>query len=200
MRLDERSFLLTDPDWQPLTEGELPPAGAVLGAWTIGGDGAVAPFRSNPDYRPRDARSAADPLDAALRLLSKDRAEPEQVQTLLHEASFEVAVDEHGQPLVVAAPDGVRCVVVATGVAQRAAAGPDRWREDDLMGLVTALPDAIDVLFNPGGPVPVRLTGDFLRETLLWSDDDIAAAYGRFHPATPGPVAVLPWVVSAASQ
>ncbi len=53
-----------------------------------------------------------------------------------------------------------------------------------------------DVLVNPGGPVPFRLTGDFLRETMFMSDEDVAGADGAFRAQDPGRgVEVLPWLV-----
>ncbi|OJF10890.1 type VII secretion system-associated protein [Couchioplanes caeruleus] len=193
--MQESYFLLMDPDWRPGPDERVPPPAAVMGAWPLGGDGSVEPFRGNPGYRPRDAGAAADPLDAVLRLLSRRRAEPEQLQVLLHEARLDVALDGEEQELVVPAPDGVDCVVVATSAAQRDLADVPRWRGADLMGLVTALPDGIDVLFNPGGPVPVRLTGDFLRETLMMGDEELAEAYDHLRSSAPGPVPVLPWVL-----
>jgi hypothetical protein len=38
------------------------------------------------------------------------------------------------------------------------------------------LDDGVDVLFNPGSTATVRINGDFIRETALMSEDEVAAA------------------------
>ncbi|WP_156755233.1 type VII secretion system-associated protein [Actinokineospora pegani] len=187
-------FLLMDPAWRPTAEDDEPPLEAVAGVWSVGEDGALGRFRANPDYRPTDENSPSDPLDAALRLLLHSRAETRHIQLVLRETLVDLAVNPDGRPLVAAAPDGVPCVVVATGQPHRARLTPPAWHRVDLDELVITLPDDVDVLFNPAGPAPVRLTGDFIRETLLLDDEEIAAAHPESRPATP--LRVFPWDTS----
>jgi hypothetical protein len=193
----ERFFLLMDPDWRPQPGEEAPPAEAVIGAWPLAADGSAGSFRGNPAYAPRDEDAATDPLDALLRLAMDGRVEAGQVQLMLRDARYEVALNGDGRPLLVTSPDNVRCVVVATSAPQVRRISSPEWRRTDLTGVVALLPDGVDVLVNPGGPVPFRLTGDFLREALIMSDEDTAVAYESFRAenADRG-VEVLPWVMS----
>ncbi|MGA5300888.1 type VII secretion system-associated protein [Nucisporomicrobium flavum] len=193
---DRDFFLLMDPDWRPGPGDDVPPLEAVIGAWPLDADGVPGPFRGNPRYAPRDGQAAADPLDAVLRLTMGGRMEAGQLQLMMRDAQLEVALNGDGRPLVVRSPDDVRCVVVATGPQQRRRVSAPEWRRMDLTGVVSLLPDEVDVLINPGGPVPFRLTGDFLRETMVMSDEDVAAAYDAFRGQDPGRgVEVLPWAV-----
>ncbi|MEV4703723.1 type VII secretion system-associated protein [Actinoplanes sp. NPDC049316] len=192
----ENYFLLMDPDWRPRPEDEVPPIEAVIGLWPLTADGSLGSFRSNPDYVPRDEDAVTDPLDAMLRLAMEGRMQADQLQLMMRDSLFEVALNGDGRPLIVRSPDDVRCVVVATSVPQlRRISSPD-WQRTDLTGVVSLLPDEVDVLFNPGGPVPFRLTGDFLRETMIMSDEDVAAAYEAFRAehADDG-VEVVPWLI-----
>jgi hypothetical protein len=84
--------------------------------------------------------------------------------------------------------------VVATGEPHRARVRAPGWRRIDLDELVELLADEIDVLFNPAGPASVRLTGDFMRETTLMDDDQIAELYAGF-PDADG-LQVVPWELS----
>jgi len=170
--LTEDFSLLLDPDWRPQPgDGDVPPAEAVIGAWPLDADGSIGPFRGNPGYAPRDGDAAADPLDAVLRLTMRGRMEPGQLQLMLRDALLQVGLNGDGRPLVVRSPDDVRCVVVATGPQQVRRISAPQWRRMDLTGVVSLLPDDVDVLVNPGGPVPFRLTGDFLREALVTGDE-----------------------------
>ena len=192
----EDFFLLMDPDWRPRPGDDVPPAEAVIGAWPLDADGSIGPFRGNPGYAPRDGDAAADPVDAVLRLTMRGRMAAGQLQLMMRDALFQVALNGDGRPLVVKSPDDVRCVVVATGTRQVRRISAPEWRRMDLTGVVSLLPDDVDVLLNPGGPVPFRLTGDFLRETMFMSDDDVAGAYEAFRAQDAGRGAeVLPWVV-----
>ena len=189
-------FLLMDPDWRPGPAGDVPPAEAVIGAWPLAEDGSVGVFHGNPGYAPRDGAAATDPLDAVLRLTMRGGMAAGQLQVMMRDAQFEVALNGDERPLVVKSPDDVRCVVLATGKRQRHRISAPEWRRMDLTGVVSLLPDDVDVLINPGGPVPFRLTGDFVRETMFMSDDDVAGAYEAFRAQDPGRgVEVLPWVV-----
>lgn len=129
--------------------------------------------------------TATDHLDLLFRMVMADAATAEQLQAVLHDATLFVALDAGERPVIAPAPDDVPCVVVATSEAHRQHATAASWQPADLMELITLLPDEIDVLFNPAGPVPFRLVGDFVRDTVLLGDDEIAAA----RAALPGPPA-----------
>ncbi|BCJ52713.1 hypothetical protein Asp14428_41880 [Actinoplanes sp. NBRC 14428] len=204
MPADERElenfFLLMDPDWSPRPGEEAPPLEAVVGAWPLAADGSVGRFHSNPEYAPRDGDAVTDPVDAMLRLAMTERMRADQLQLMLRDAEFEVAFNGDGRPLVVKSPDDVRCVVVATGSAQVRRITSPGWQHVDLSGVVSLLQDGVDVLFNPGGPVPFRLTGEFLRETLIMTDEEAATAYAAFRTADAGPrVGIVPWLVGDAA-
>ncbi|MFC0547893.1 type VII secretion system-associated protein [Kutzneria chonburiensis] len=180
-------FLLMDPSWNP--DRGTPPAEAVVGLWPVE-DGTVGKFRSNPQYVATDGNSPSDPLDAVLRLALRGRAEARHIQLMLRDSLFDLAMNGDGRPLVTTSPDDVPCVVVASGEPHGQRVSAPRWRRVDLGDLVVLLADGVDVLFNPGGPASVRLTGDFLRETMMLGDDlvaegfpDNSAARARRRPA-----------------
>lgn len=187
----EHWFLLMDPAWAPSEEDEPPPPEAVVGLWPVEAGGRVGRFRANPDYVPADEHSPTDPLDAVLRLVLHGGAEAEHVQLMLRDCLFDVAMNGDGKPLVVRSPDDVACVVVATAEPHRRRVSSPQWRRIDLDELVMLLADGVDVLFNPGGPASVRLTGDFLRETFMMSDDEVSAVHDRFRRESG--VRVAPW-------
>lgn len=193
---DEHYFLLMDPDVEVDPLAEVPPIEAVMGAWPLGADGTVGPFRSNPDYRPSSPMAAADPLDALLRLAGRGEAAAEQLQLTLRDMLFDIALNGDGRPLVVRSPDDAPCLAVATSGMQQELAPAPAWQRIDLVTLVSMLPDETDVLFNAGGPMPFLLTGDFIRATLVMSDDEIAAARRETLARTPPEgLALQPWVV-----
>ncbi|SDT56442.1 type VII secretion system-associated protein [Actinoplanes derwentensis] len=173
----ENYFLLMDPDWAPAEAETVPDFDAVIGVWPLAGDGSVGSFLGNPDYRPRDLNAVADPLDAMFRLAGRAEVRAEQIQLILRDSLFEVALNGDGRPLIMRSPDDVPCVVIATSGPRREQATAPQWRRIDLTELVSLLPDRVDVLFNPGSPVPFRLIGDFIRESLLMSDEQIVEAY-----------------------
>ncbi|SER52123.1 hypothetical protein SAMN04488000_109276 [Lentzea albida] len=187
----ENWFLLMDPAWAPSEEDELPPAEAVVGLWPVEADGRVGRFRANPDYVPADEHSPTDPLDAVLRLVLHGGAEVEHIQLMLRDCLFDIAMNGDGKPLVVQSPDDIACVVVATAEPHRRRVSSPQWRRIDLDELVMLLADGVDVLFNPGGPASVRLTGDFMRETFMMSDDEVSAVHERFRQESG--VRVVPW-------
>ncbi|WDZ83747.1 type VII secretion system-associated protein [Micromonospora cathayae] len=192
-------FLLMDPDWQPAPDDETPDPAALLGLWPVEADGSLGAFRANPDYRPRDADAVADPLDALFRMAVRGQAQAEQIQLVLRDTLFDVALNGDERPLIMRSPDGVPCVVIATSAPQRERVSAPQWRRIDLAELVSLLPDRVDTLFNPAGPVPMRLIGDVVRETLLMSDEEIAEARAVVLAALPPDrgVPVLPWVAGA---
>ncbi len=194
--LRESYFLLMDPQWRPQPGDEAPPMEAVVGLWPLAADGAVGSFRSNPGYLPRDQDAVTDPLDAMLRLVLQGRARAERLQVMMRDALLGAAVGGDGRPLIALSPDQVRCVMVATSVTQQRRVSSPDWQQVDLMALVGLLPDGVDVLFNPDGPVPFRLTGDFVRETAIMSDEDVAAAHASMRAELAGQqLEVIPWIL-----
>lgn len=186
----ENWFLLMDPAWQPSEEDEPPPAEAVVGLWPVE-DGAVGKFRPNPAYVPAGENSPSDPLDVALRLMLAGQAESWRLQLMLRDSLYDVALNADGRPLVTKSPDDVPSVVVTTGEPHRRKVRAPDWQRVDLTELVELLADGVDALFNPGGPAPVRLTGDFLRETTLLDEDDFPA------PDDAGALRIVPWEATA---
>ena len=189
--ITENWFLLVDPAWSG--DGE-PPLSAVVGLWPVE-DGAVGRFRANPDYAPSDPASPTDPVDALLRLALRGAADAEQIQLVLRDALFDVAMNGDGRPLVVRSPDDKPCVVVATAEPHRRRVRSPQWRRADVEELVGLLADGVDVLFNPDGPASVRLLGSFIRSTTLLTDEDADAARARLRDT--GSVRVLPWTAGA---
>ncbi|MGM1060378.1 type VII secretion system-associated protein [Saccharothrix sp. Mg75] len=193
----ENWFLLMDPTWQPESEDEAPPLEAVVGLWPVEPEGQVGRFRANPSYVPSDPDSPTDPLDAVLRLLMKGEAEAEQLQLLLRDSLFDVAMNGDERPLVMRSPDDVPCVVIATSEVNRRRVFSPEWQRIDLSDLVVMLADGVDVLFNPGGPASARLLGDFMRRTHVMTEEDVAAAYEKFRDGRT--LEVVPWDVPPAS-
>jgi len=134
-----------------------------------------APTQEHPDYAPRDESPATDPLDAVLRLAMSGRAAAEELQLVLRESRFEIAMTGGAHPMIARSPDDVPCVVVATSAPHQARVNARAWRQGDLEDVVQLLADGVDVLINPRGPGSARLTGDFIRETLMLSDEEPAA-------------------------
>lgn len=186
----ENWFLLMDPEWSPSSENEAPPIEAIVGLWPVE-EGKLGKFRANPEYLPADENSPADPVDAVLRLVLQGRAEAEHIQLMLRDSLFDIAMNGDGRPLVTKSPDDIPCVVVATGEQHRRRINSPDWRRIDLDELVVLLADGVDVLFNPGGPASVRLTGDFMRETLMMDDEQVAELYQNHQDATG--LKIVPW-------
>jgi hypothetical protein len=187
----ENFFLLMDPEWEATGDEETPPIAAIVGLWPVDDEGKVGPFRSNPEYVPANENSPADPTDALLRLSIRGDAEIEQLQLVLRDTLVDVAMNGDGRPLITKSPDDVSCIVIATSEVHRQRVSSPGWRRVDLHDLVLLLADDVDVLINPGGQAAVRLTGTFMRETMMMSDEEVAAAYARF--GTDDQVAVVPW-------
>lgn len=191
----ENWFLLMDPAWRPASENDPPPVEAVVGLWPVEEGGSVGKFRANPEYVPSDENSPSDPLDAVLRLVLQGRAEMQHIQLMLRDSLFDVAMNGDGRPLVTKSPDDIACVVVTTGEPHRMRVSSPDWRRVDLEEVVDLLADGVDVLFNPGGPASVRLTGDFLRETTMLDDEKVAELYAEHRDAEG--LRVVPWEVSS---
>ncbi len=187
---DDSFFLLMDPHWQPKNDDDVPPFEAIVGLWPLTDDGSVGQFRSNPEYRPVHENSPSDPIDALLRLASLGDAELEQVQLILRDSLVDQAMNGDGRPLIGRAPDDVLCVIVTTSNPHRERVAAPDWRRVNLSDVVAMLPDAVDMLVNPGGPASVRLTGDFIRATVAMDDAELAAARSAFR--TDGDLTVVP--------
>ncbi|MFC3456272.1 type VII secretion system-associated protein [Amycolatopsis speibonae] len=172
----ENWVLLMDLGWEPEKEDQQPPIEAVVGMWPIE-DGKAGKFRANPGYVPADENSPTDPLDAALRLVLRGQGEIEQVQLILRDSLFDIAMNGDGRPLVMRSPDEIPCVVIATGEPHRQRVSSPDWRRIDLAGLVELLAEGVDVLFNPGGPAMVRLNADFMRLSLDMDEEVIERLY-----------------------
>ncbi|MEV4199608.1 type VII secretion system-associated protein [Micromonospora globbae] len=153
-------------DAPPPGPAELPPVESIVGGWLVDPSGALGPFEPNPLYRPRGEDGPTGPVDAAARLVAAGRADPSMVLLALLESLVDVAVDEAGQPLVGAAPDGSPCVLVATAAVDRLRSPAPGWRSVDCAGLVALLPDGVDVLLNPRGTLPMRIFAGALRDAL----------------------------------
>ncbi|GGU86952.1 type VII secretion system-associated protein [Lentzea flava] len=181
-REDERGqqtwILLMDPGWSPGDENEPPPIEAVVGLWPVN-EGEVGKFQANPQYVPMNENSPTDPLDAALRLVLRGSAGADQIQLMLRDSTFDIAMNGDGRPLITKSPDDLPCVVVATGEQHRRRVSSPQWRRIDLDELVVLLADGVDVLINPAGPASVRLTGDFMRETSMLTDEEVADLHAR---------------------
>jgi hypothetical protein len=191
----ENYFLLMDPEWEPEGDEEVPPIEAVIGLWPLDAQGSVGRFRSNPEYRPRYENSPADPTDALLRLAMRGDATMEQLQLILRDSLYDLALNGDGRPLIIKSPDDVPCVVIATSGAHRDRVSSPDWTRVDLMGLTERLADGIDVFLNPGGAASVRLTGSFIRETVMMSDEELAAAYEQMDGDAR--LTVIPWEIAA---
>ncbi|MET0495260.1 MAG: type VII secretion system-associated protein [Actinoplanes sp.] len=171
----EEFMLLIDPEWQTDEEDE-PPFEAVIGMWPVGPDGTPGRFRSNPEYVPRFADSPSDPVDALLHLATGGEAQAVQLQAVLRDATFDLAMNGDGRPLIVRSPDDVLCVIVATSAPHRQRVPCPDWQTVDLDELSALTAGDYDALFNPGGPAPVRLAADFLRTTVALDEAGLAAA------------------------
>jgi hypothetical protein len=157
-------FVLLDPSWRPGSQGEQPPSEVVAGRWPLDAAGKPGPFQPNPDYLPGDEATPTDPADALLRLIMRGENVGEQLVPTVRDAVVEIAVDEHDQPLVTPASDGMLCVLVATAPAHRTGLPPDRWWKVAGTRLPEVVPEDVDILLNPDGPAPFRLSADALRD------------------------------------
>ncbi|UQU64519.1 type VII secretion system-associated protein [Couchioplanes caeruleus] len=191
----ENYFVITDPAWEPEpgTDSDLPPIEAVVGVWPVAPDGSVGRFRPNPDYFPTDVDSPTDPLDALLRLTAAGTADAGQLQLILRQSLFDIAMNGDGRPILQPSPDDVLCVLLASSGSHRRDLNLPLWRRCDLEALVTLLADDVDVLVNPSGPAMTRLSGGFVRAAFMASDDELTAAFDR---ASNHKVALVPWEAS----
>ncbi|PMR59984.1 hypothetical protein C1A38_16305 [Verrucosispora sp. ts21] len=169
--VDRNWMLLLDSDWSPPSETDeqsraVPPVASIVGGWLVDDDGTVGAFEPNPLYLPADQDAPTGPVDAAARLVADGRADPDLVLLALRDSLTEIAVDDEGRVIVTPAPDGVPCVLVATGAADRRRVQAAGWRQVSAVELVQLLPEEVDVLLNPGGTASMRLFAGALRETV----------------------------------
>jgi hypothetical protein len=144
--------VLVDPGWQ--RDGEPPPE-AVVGGWLLDG------------YRPAGPGSPTDPVDATAQLAARGEVAVDRLLAAVAGAALEIAVDPDGVAVVLPAPDGVPCVLVASAAAHRADLPAAGWQQVTAGQLAGALPeDGIDVLVNPASVAPTRLAAGALRRFL----------------------------------
>ncbi|GIJ50329.1 hypothetical protein Val02_72150 [Virgisporangium aliadipatigenens] len=160
------AVLVVDPAVSADRDGAVP-LRAVVGRWPVDSGGSIGRFVANPDYLATNAFAPTDPLDAVIRMAADGRVGPECLLLALREGPFDLATDARGRPLLRPAPDGRSCIVLATSGHRRLDSGAARWRRADLTDLVTALPDGVDLLVNPGSPAVARLGGDLVRNAFL---------------------------------
>lgn len=157
---DEEWVVLPDPGWDP--DSPLP-AVAMVGGWRLGESGKPGPFQPNPDYRPRDAATPTDPLDAVLRLFAAGEDVGHRIVPAVLDAVLQIGCDDCGTPLVGSAPDGALCVAVVTAEVHKRRVQADRWLSISGDRLPEVTPPGADILFNPGGPAQFRLVARALR-------------------------------------
>ncbi|MCE7007343.1 type VII secretion system-associated protein [Kibdelosporangium philippinense] len=185
---DQWVFLI-DPGWQPLedeepaedkaeaeeqADGEEEPAGpgvpltAIVGGWLAGADGSLSRFNPNPDYEPSTPNSPTDPVDAALRLVTRGEMDTDTMFSIMKEAGYAVALDENDAPIVAPAPDDVPSLLATTAPLHRKQVRTENWREVDVDELVALLNEhEVDLLLNPGAPCSMRLIGSVLADKLV---------------------------------
>ena len=164
--VDQWVFLV-DPMWEPPSDSTNPPLAAVVGGWMVTGEGVVNRFEPNPDYEPATPHSPTDPVDAALRMVAKGEADSDALYAVIREAEFAVALDENQQPLVELAPDDVPSLLVTTAPAHRQRVHAEGWRPVSAPQLADLLAEReVDVLFNPGASVSIRLLASAMAEAM----------------------------------
>jgi hypothetical protein len=162
----ERWTFLIDPAWNTEHNGT-PPAAAVVGGWLVAVDGSTGAFHPNPDYRPSHPDSPTDPVDATLQLVNRGEADADALLATMVDAVFGVAMDEQGNPLVAAAPDGVPSVLVTTAPGHRSRVSASGWQEVRAEELAEVLPDnGVDLLVNPGAPASMRIVAASLKRAV----------------------------------
>ncbi|MFQ6393922.1 type VII secretion system-associated protein [Nocardia sp. KC 131] len=156
----ENWVALVDPRWQPTDPSEVPPPSMIVGAWLLEED-AAGLFQPNPEYVPDD-NSPSDPLDAVLRQIADGADAGGEVVPLLRKSMVEVGCDEHDQPLLGFAPDGVACVVVVTAAAHKRGIDVERWNAIPGGLLPQICPAGADIMLNPSGSAAFRLRTEAL--------------------------------------
>lgn len=155
-------FVLIDPGWDgPATAGA-PPSEAMVGGWELRPDGSAGPFRPNPRYCPSGPEVPTDPIDAVLRRAAAGERLGADLIRMLRDSVVEIGCDGSGRPLLGAAPDGTPCVVVVTAEVQKTDVEVALWSPVHGQALADAVPSGVEVLLNPTGSAPARLSVESL--------------------------------------
>ncbi|NUP29487.1 MAG: type VII secretion system-associated protein [Nocardia sp.] len=148
---------MLDPAWG--ISQDPPPPEIIVGGWMAEADGSAGPFQPNPRYRPSSDEMPTDPIDAVLRRIAGGEDQlGEKLLATVRDCVVAIGCDEDGRPLVGTSPDGVACIVIATAELQKSDIDVDRWvsvRGAELAGIA---PTGVDILINPAGAAPFRLT------------------------------------------
>ncbi|ANY07698.1 type VII secretion system-associated protein [Pseudonocardia sp. HH130630-07] len=163
-------LVLLDPAAEPDDDGSVADE-HIIGGWEVDADGATGRFLPNPEHVPSGPDVPSDPVDAVLRGMARSETDGEELLAALGDLDLAIGHDETGSVVVAPGPDGVHCVLAATALRHcgpaAAAADPtvDEWRFCSVGELVEVLPtQGIDVLLNPLGPAPMRITAADLRK------------------------------------
>lgn len=157
-------FVLLDPDWQPGTSTESPPADAIVGGWRMLEDDTIGPFEPNPVYTPRSESTPTDPVDALLRLIASGRLDlGDDLIARIRDSVIEIGCDAADQMLVGVAPDGAPCIPVVTAAVHKQSVDIEHWVPVLGAMLPEVVPPGIDILLNPGGSAQFRLITSALR-------------------------------------
>ncbi|MEV6430042.1 type VII secretion system-associated protein [Nocardia sp. NPDC051463] len=159
-------LVLVAPEWESSTPTEHPPSEVIVGGWMMNENGSAGPFQPNPDYVPAGEATPTDPLDAILRLIAE--GEPrlaDEFVSIMLDSVVEIGCDEDNQPAVTTASDGIPCALIATAQWQKRGIAVDSWWPVVGSALPDIVPAGTDILVNPNGYAPFRLTVNALRHT-----------------------------------
>ncbi|WP_224390424.1 type VII secretion system-associated protein [Pseudonocardia sp. ICBG1293] len=163
-------MVLVDPAAEPDDDGSIPTE-FVIGGWEVDENGVSGRFLPNPEHIPSGPDVPSDPVDAVLRGMAGGDTDGDDVLAALGDIGLAVGHDAQGSVTVAPGPQGVPCVLATTAPrhcpAAAAAADPPvaEWRLCSVADLAAILPpQGIDVLFNPLGPAPMRVSAADLRQ------------------------------------
>lgn len=159
-------FVLLDPDWPRPTPWSSPPPAVIVGGWMLDNKGDIGPFQPNPHFAPIGRSTPSDPTDAVLRLIAEGADAGDQLVPTLSDSVVEIGCDDHDNPLIGAAPDGVPCVPVVTAELHKQRLEVQYWRPIVGSTLPDVVPIGTDILLNPGDRAQFRLITDALRQPL----------------------------------
>ncbi len=156
-------LIMVDPAWGSTAESP-PPVENIVGGWMVNEDGSTEPFRPNPKYRPDSESTPSDPIDAILRRVASGAQRlGDELVPRIRDSVVEVGCDGHNQPLIGTAPDGARCIVVATAELQKVGVDVDRWWPIHGAELAEIVPPGVDIFLNAAGRAPFKLAADALK-------------------------------------
>ncbi|MEV6429313.1 type VII secretion system-associated protein [Nocardia sp. NPDC051463] len=157
-------FVMVDPSWQATTPDAGPPPELILGGWHVDENGNQGLFEPNPDYVPTDDSAPTDPTDAVLqRAINGDDVGGDIIPTLRN-AVVEIAGNDRGELLIGTAPNGARCVCVATAAVHKRRIEAERWISIPGTELSKLVPEGADIFLNPGSHAQFLLHTDALRQ------------------------------------